>query len=71
MRTITINIINHKALRLLKELELLQLIQLDPTKQKNKKSISKNWITPFEGAMPKQPLTEVNQQLQELRNGWE
>ena len=71
MRTVTIHIINHKALRILKELELLQLIQLDKTKKKNKKEISKDWIRPFEGAMHKQPLEEVDQQLQELRNGWE
>ncbi len=71
MRKVTVHIINHKALGLLRELESLQLIQLDKSTKEHKKIISKNWIAPFEGLMHKQPLEALDQQLQELRNGWE
>ena len=71
MREVIVNIINHKALRLLKELQSLQLIQLDKIHKEHKKIISKNWVTPFEGVMHKQPLEALDQQLQELRSGWE
>ncbi|MDN5246788.1 hypothetical protein [Cardinium endosymbiont of Sogatella furcifera] len=69
MQKVTVSIINHKALRILKELASLQLIQLDSIHKKHKKPTSKSWITPFEGIMHKQPLEELDQQLQELRNG--
>lgn len=71
MRKVTVNIINRKALGLLKEMESLQLIQLDKIHKEHKKIMSKGWITPFEGVMHKQPLEELDQQLQDLRNGWE
>ena len=30
-----------------------------------------NWATKYKGAMTKQPLTDIDNQLKELRNEWE
>lgn len=67
MQTITIDIINNKALRLLQDLELLQLIRVRRVKQPS----ASDWAAKYKGAMTKQPLTDVDNQLNELRNGWE
>ena len=67
MQTITIDIINENALRLLKELELLQLIRL--RKEKAEQPATTNFAK-YKGMLSQQPLTEVDQQLHELRNGW-
>ena len=66
-RTITIDIINEKALKLLQELEQLQLIRM----RKEKSQSSGDWSSKYKGAMTKQPLASVDEQLNELRNGWE
>ena len=68
MQTITIDIINEKALRLLQDLELLQLIRL--RKDKIEQPTPTNFAK-YKGILSQQPLTEVDQQLHELRNGWE
>jgi len=68
MQTITIDIINEKALRLLKDLELLQLIRL--RKEKVDQPTPTNFAK-YKGILSQQPLIEVDQQLHELRNGWE
>ena len=67
MRTITIDIINEKALFLLKDLELLKLIRL----RKDKKQTSAACWLNYKGMMSKQPLDTVDQQLNELREEWE
>lgn len=69
MQTFTIDIINQNALRLLQDLELLQLIRLRREKQESDTVI--NWATKYKGAMTKEPLTDIDNQLNELRNGWE
>jgi len=66
-QTVTIDIINAKALKLLQDLELMQLIRLH--KEKVQSSVS--WADRHKGAMSKQPLAEIDNQLNELRNGWE
>jgi len=68
MRTVTIDIINEKALNLLRDLELLKLIRL--RKDKSEAKVKTNWLS-FKGAMTKQPLSNVDQQLNDLRNEWE
>ncbi len=68
MRTITIDIINEKALLLLKNLEMLQLIRL--RKDKTEPTSTTHWLS-YKGAMSKQPLDTVDQQLNELREEWE
>jgi hypothetical protein len=69
MQTVTIDIINNKAVRLLQDLELLQLIRVRREKQTPATAV--NWAAKYKGAMTKQPLTEVDNQLNELRNEWE
>lgn len=67
MQTITIDIINNKAVRLLQDMELLQLIRV----RREKQQPATNWAAKYKGAMTKQPLTDVDNQLNELRNEWE
>ena len=69
MQTITIDIIDTKALKLLQDLEVLQLIRLHKEKQDN--PANNNWTIKYKGAMTRQPLTEIDNQLNDLRNGWE
>lgn len=69
MKTLTIDIINDKAIRFLQDLESLQLIRVrreNPLKEKQIK-----WDTKYKGAMQKQSLIEIENQLNELRNAWE
>jgi hypothetical protein len=68
MQTLTIDILNSKALRLLQDLELLQLIHV--RKEKKEPAVI-NSAAKYKGAMAKQPLTDIDKQLNELRNGWE
>ncbi len=68
MQTITIDILNNKAIKLLQDLEQLQLIRL--SKEKRKPSVTIDW-TKYKGAMTKRPLTEIDHTLNELRNEWE
>jgi hypothetical protein len=69
MQTITIDVINNKAIRLLQDLELLQLIRM--RKEKSQTTTTTNWAAKYKGAMTKQPITDIDNQLNELRNEWE
>ena len=69
MQTLTIDILNKKAVKLLKDLELLQLIRV--RKEKQIISTETNWAAKYKGAMSKQPLNDIDNQLNELRNEWE
>jgi hypothetical protein len=69
MTTVTVDIINDKAMKLLEDMELLQLIRVHTDTKSS--SSNKNWIAKYKGAMTKQPLPEVDAQLKELRDGWE
>ena len=70
MKTITIDIINNKALKLLQDLELLQLIRLRKnTNQPD--NITIDWASKYKGAMSKQSRSDIDNQLLDLRNGWE
>lgn len=69
MQTVTIDILNNKAMKLLQDLELLQLIRM--RKEKTQTADKINWVAKYKGAMTKQPLTHIDNQLNELRNGWE
>jgi len=66
MQSITIDIINEKAITLLKDLEALKLISLRKDKLEEKPG-TLDWAK-YKGAMSKQPLVEIDQQLNELRN---
>jgi len=67
IQTVTIDIINDKALKLLQDLELLQLIRL----HKEKKTEVTDQASKYKGAMTKQPLKDIEKQLFDLRDGWE
>jgi hypothetical protein len=69
MQTLTIEILNSKAIGLLLDLERLQLIKLRGEKQQNEAGI--NWIAKYKGAMSKQDTYDIDNQLNELRNEWE
>lgn len=69
MQTITIDIINDKVIRILHDLEQLQLIRL--RREKPKTGNISYWTTKYKGAMQKQPLVEIENQLNNLRNAWE
>ncbi len=69
MRTITIDIINEKALKLLQGLEQLKLIRLRREKNDENPAIGSD-LTKYKGAMSKQTEKEIDQQLNELRTEW-
>lgn len=69
MRTLKIDIINEKALKLLRVLELLKLIRLRKDTPVEK-AAAMDW-TKYKGGMSKQPLNEIDQQLNALRSEWE
>lgn len=69
IQTITIDVMNEKAMKLLQDLELLQLIRL--RKEKSTSANNSNWAIMYKGTMTKQPLNDIDNQLNELRYGRE
>ena len=69
MQTYTVDIINEKAIMLLKDLESLKLIRV--RKQVGENMTKDKWFLKYKGAMLKQPLSEIDKQLNELRDSWE
>jgi hypothetical protein len=69
MQTVTVDIINNKALKLLQDLELLQLIRLHSTERTSQTTI--DWAAKYKGSMTRQPATAIDTQLKNLRNDWE
>lgn len=70
MTTITIDLLNDKAITLLRDLELLKLIRL--RKEKNEpKASTLNLVAKYKGAMSQQSLSDIDKQLTGLRNEWE
>lgn len=68
IQTVTIDLINDKALKLLQDLESMQLIRLHREKTQPNPV---NSVARYKGAMAKQPITDIDNQLDELRNGWD
>ncbi len=68
MQTVTVDIINEKAIKLLEDMELLQLIRLHKEEQKGN---GVDFIKKYKGAMTPQSISEIDRQLDELRNAWE
>jgi hypothetical protein len=66
-QTITIDIINDKALDLLKNLQDLNLIRLHQSTLQKKDTSAVRFL---KGKMTKQPIEEVERQLRELRGSW-
>ena len=69
MQTLTIDIINEKAVRLILDMELLKLIRV--RKEKAQQEVAINWVAKYKGAMQKQPLNKIDEQLNDLRSSWE
>lgn len=69
LKTVTIDIINEKVMNLLRDLESLKLIRL--RKDKIQEPLNAGNSTKYKGAMSKQPLADVDKQLNDLRNEWE
>lgn len=69
MQTLTIDIINDKAVKLIQDMELLKLIRV--RKDKAQQEVAIDWTAKYKGAMQRQPLNEVDNQLNDLRNSWE
>nr|MBK9649933.1 hypothetical protein [Bacteroidota bacterium] len=70
MQTITIDIINNKVIKLLQDLEALQLIRLRNDLTKLETAPSK-WAVKYKGAMSKQPIADIENQLKEMRGEWD
>ncbi len=69
MKTITIDIISEKAIKLLQDLESLHLIRMRTEKNPNQSDV--NWISKYKGIMSKQSVSEIDAQLNNLRSEWE
>ncbi|MDR1223123.1 MAG: hypothetical protein LBL07_09670 [Tannerella sp.] len=65
-RSLTIEVIDQNAVILLEGMEHLKLIKVfrDVPKQVD-------WVKKYKGAMSRQPVEEIERQLDELRNDWE
>jgi len=71
MTTVTIDIINDKAIQLLQDLESLQLIRVRREKTISESDTKPNWEVKCKRAMQKQSVIEIDKQLDEIRNAWE
>jgi len=69
MQTLTIEILNNKAVKLIQDMEHLKLIRVRKEKAQKKRTI--NWAAKYKGAMQKQMLNDVDDQLNDLRSSWE
>jgi hypothetical protein len=69
MTTVTLDILDDKAINLLKDLESLKVIRLHQIKE-TKTELS-NLAAKYSGAMTKQPIEEIDKQLNDLRNEWD
>jgi len=67
MRTVKVELLNNNALRLLKDLELANIIRvLDKEKKKKATSLSGS----LRGSISKERALELNKQLNQMRNEW-
>ena len=68
MRTVTVELRNNNALRLLKDLELANIIRvLDKSEKKEKPKLSSR----LRGSISTERAKQLNEQLNEMRNEWE
>ncbi len=68
IQSMKIDIMNDKVLKLLQDLEHLELIRLYNGKSKTEKNKS---VIKYKGTMTKQSQFDIDSQLNELRNSWE
>jgi hypothetical protein len=67
MTTLTIDVLNDKALNLLKDLEMLKIIRVRNNKQVADTNAD-DLVSKYKGAMSAQALNDVDKQLSDLRN---
>lgn len=67
MQSITIDILNSEAVKLLQNLEALHLIRM----HKENYAIKAGDFRKHKGSMTKQSEAEIDRQLKELRSEWE
>jgi hypothetical protein len=68
MKTLTIQILDQKAMDLIKEMENQHLLKINKSQQ-SKSTI--DWVTKYKGSMSVESLEQTDQQLEELRGAWE
>jgi hypothetical protein len=68
MKTILVDILDEKAYKLLRDLEISKLIKLRGNKSFS--NLNPEWSLKYKGAMTKQSTVEVDNQLKSLRE-WE
>lgn len=68
IQSMKIDIMNDKVLKLLQDLEHLELIRLYNGKSKPEKN---KGVIKYKGTMTKQSQFDIDCQLNELRNSWE
>lgn len=68
VQTITIDVMNDKALDLLRDLEHLNLIRF--RKESGTPLQTANTRRNYKGAMTQQPVSEIENQIRELRDEW-
>ena len=68
MHTILIDVIDERAINLLRDLETLQLIRLREQGETEEPVV--DWKA-YKGTMSKQSLDTIDKQLDELRDAWE
>ena len=70
MTTVTLDILNDKAMDLLKDLEELKVIRLHHDEETNR-ILAINRIKSYKGLMTKQTIEEIDKQIDDLRNEWD
>ncbi|MBC7400409.1 MAG: hypothetical protein H7289_10720 [Mucilaginibacter sp.] len=68
MRTVTLDILDNKAVDLLKDLEVLKIIRIQDDKGVTEQPIM-DLAKKYSGSMTKQSIEEIDKQLRDLRNG--
>ena len=68
MKTVTVDILDDKAINLLKDLEGLRVIKLHEEDGRNQVVKS---VKDLKGQMTRQSIEEIDKQLNDLRNEWD
>jgi hypothetical protein len=64
-----VDILDDKAINLLKDLEGMNVIRLHQSEDQNTKNMI-NTFTKYKGMMSKQSIEEIDKQLKDLRDEW-
>ncbi|RRB13613.1 hypothetical protein [Larkinella knui] len=76
MQTFVVEVLNEKAVPLLRDLENLDIIRLIPQEAKPVEEPKQNRISgrlseQFRGSIPPEVAADLHRQLEEMRNEWE